>query len=55
MFAHELTPSAVKAAMIAWTTAFTIWIQEIFLTPEFWFSLRLIIIVNEIKDETSVR
>lgn len=55
MFAHELTPSAVRAAMIAWTIALAIWIQEIFLFPEFWFSLRLIIIVNEIKDETSVR
>lgn len=37
------------------TIALAIWIQEIFLVPEFWFSLRLIIIVNEIKDETSVR
>lgn len=48
MFAHELTPSAVRAAIKAWTTALKIETQEIFLEP----SLKFFIIRNVFKSET---
>ena len=47
-FAQELTPSAVRAAIRAWTTAFKIETQEIFLEP----SLKFFIIRNVFKSET---
>ena len=44
--AHELTPSAVSAAIKACTTAFTIWYHGIFFVFDSTFELYIYIIVR---------